>query len=798
MSLNLFNKNNSTILNLIDWYPLINHLIKLFQFKKTKDKVNSFFSPSYSISQQTEFESIEFFQNDLSFYYDSFNKSIKFLDSQFNPYLLIEKISKEDLIEIKEVNSLCVLFDSFLSLKFVTSEWNKNDHFLLPHDKTKALKKSFLNPLRKFVEDDGTIYYERHPILKPLFAGLKKEEVLIKSTLNKIIKSKKYSDQLQFEEYDIINDRFVIPIKADSYNYQQGSIIARSSSGKTLFIEPTEIKKNNNSRIEILAQLDNETIKITKTFASIIHNFADEFLIMGHFLFELDYSIAKSYFCHSLKLSKPEFSTKPSIKLDGFFHPLIENPIKNDLSIDKENHGLVISGPNTGGKTVTLKSLALCHILFKLGFYIPAQFGSLFPFDGLFYFSNDQQDLEKGLSSFSSETNNYLNLLQEVQENKFNIIFIDEIFNSTSSEEASSLALGLLEEIQLKSDSKVIISTHHQLFKTFIHNDNKYISSHVGFDFQTNRPNFKLNIGSPGSSMALKIFKNICHEKNISPSILNTAQKVLDKKQVTYENLLEKLSKEKNKLNKLVFENESLKDELKNQKQSMKGLLLLEKEKELNQYKRKIQNLLLKSENLLKKVQLKNFNNKSEILKDSSEIKNSILLLEEKNTSFPPKKDSPSGSTPAKLSDLKEGQYYFSTLLSKKVKILSLKNKQNKVLIVNNTVKMWVPFNTLLIDSSFSSLPENKVRIYYQNHSNGKTRIDCRGMKLDQFKNEIEESIINLLNDDIPFLEIIHGHGEGILKGWLRNHLKKSFQELDWSPMDGNDGTTIITNTKKK
>jgi DNA mismatch repair protein MutS2 len=206
-----------------------------------------------------------------------------------------------------------------------------------------------------------------------------------------------------------------------------------------------------------------------------------------------------------------------------------------------------------------------------MGLFVPSNFAEINPVSGLFYFSNDHQDLKEGLSSFASESLYYLNLLTELAPN--NLIIIDEIFNSTSSEEASSLALALFEEIKKRSNSKILVSTHHQMLKTLMHSRIDYLSAHVGFDFDRNLPTYKLLSGEPGSSLAFKIFDKLSHDYNILNHISEKASQYLDQKQLTYESLLQDLSAKKIELDKLLSQNREYNQELKNQKKSMEGIL---------------------------------------------------------------------------------------------------------------------------------------------------------------------------------------------------------------------------------
>ena len=796
MSKNLFSKKNDLILNLIDWSPLINKLSRLFKFNKNIARTEVFFDDNNKINQEEELNSISFFQPHLFDSIEKFNLFTKFLNTNFDPIISLKKVNKDEILDFATINSLCNLVDFYKSsTESITKNWNKNYLFAFPKEKLIQLSKELLKPFRSFVEPDGNIYYERHPSLKIIFSQIRNEEKQIKNNLKNILNSEKFIHSLQYNAFDTINDRYVIPISSDSYSHSLGKIISRSASGKTLLVEPNEISHINDKRIELINLLEKKIFQISKKFCEIIQKYTTEFSIISQYTFEVDFSLAKSLFCYENNFSKPKNSKISSIQLESFFHPLIIDPVKNDLNLKENKSGLVISGPNTGGKTVTLKSIALCHIFYKLGFYVPCQNSSIYPFDGIYYFSHDHQDLQQGLSSFSSEVNNYIDLLQELKNNKSNIIFIDEIFNSTSSEEASSLALSLLAEIDKFPNTKVIISTHHQFLKTFIHNDSNYISSHVGFDFQKNTPNYKLQIGTPGSSMALSIFRNISKQKGHDKELYLKAKNILNKKQISYENLLNKLSKQKLELEKLILENKKINQELLNQKESIKGVLYLEKEKEVSKFKSKILSILLKSEKLLEKVSKKEILSKKQLNKESwgikREIEEQVLSIESPN-----KKKNPSSllKTVA-MEELTINMTLFSTTLNKNVKVLSWNLKKSTVLILSNSIKLWTPLKALRkLDSKPNTDKKNKsrVEVYVNKDNKYLTRLDCRGMKLEPFEKVINQSIYELINGEIPFLEVLHGHGEGILKKWLRNYIQKSHPELSWHNQEGNDGITII------
>ncbi|MFZ8934178.1 MAG: MutS-related protein, partial [Bacteriovoracaceae bacterium] len=279
---------------------------------------------------------------------------------------------------------------------------------------------------------------------------------------------------------------------------------------------------------------------------------------------------------------------------------------------------MLISGPNTGGKTVTLKSIAINYLFLHLGMFIPSKKAKLYPFKKIFYFSHDQQDLKSGLSSFASEAKNYLYLLEEIRNDEA-LILIDEIFNSTSSEEASALAIALIEEIFKISQSLVFISTHHQFLKAYTHQQKQLISCHVGFDSVKHTPTFKLVLGTPGGSMAFDIFQQLCQNFKLHNNIGNRAREVLESDKLNYENLINELINKQTHLDKVIEENKRTQQQLERKKRQQDGLLLLEKEKILSEFNKKLDKLLAEAQSL--SIQVK----KGEIGKKGLQRKTSSL-----------------------------------------------------------------------------------------------------------------------------------------------------------------------------
>ena len=570
MALNLLN-GNSEALELLDWSLLISDISSLSHFELTKAKFQAPPSAKASSIIQHDLNLLESYLQNFDDYSLSFNSKLRMLPVEAASFKLIKDISKGKFFEANELHFLAQIAESYHECFNLFRSLNFHQDYTLEQDKINKIKRNFINPLRDFVDYSGNVSYERHPVLKRLYAEVLALESDLRITIQKTARTELYATKLQMDNYDIINDRYVLAVRSDSYNSELGPIVSRSQSGMTLFVEPYDVREKGNKRIHLLSEIESTILKLTIELSKTIHNYVNEFHLMSEWALDLDWLNTKATYTQKLGLSKPLLNEKFYFEFNGIYHPLLNNPVKNNIELDSTHKGLIISGPNTGGKTVALKSLTLSILMTHMGLYVPALHADIHPIEELFYFSHDHQNLAEGLSSFASESKYYLELLKSL--GPLNLIIIDEIFNSTSSEEASALAIAFLDEIHTRSNSKVVLSTHHQVLKTFMHSRGDYVSAHVGYDFDLNRPTYKLILGEPGSSLAFKIFDNLSERFGLKNEISEKAKELLDKKQMTYETLLQELSQKKIDLDKLLNHNRSLNIELRNQKSAMEGTL---------------------------------------------------------------------------------------------------------------------------------------------------------------------------------------------------------------------------------
>ncbi len=763
----------SQTLSNIDWHKIASEIASYakFQTNKTIIEHNPKVYESETLSAHfSTLNKIIIKIDESGSLYETFFSNIR--DTEDN-HQALNYISKGGVATLEQLNFLANLIENIFPTKR-TLDFDpfkeELDSFI---NQTQRLKQKFINPLRKFVEADGSIHLERHPVIAPLIQEQLGLEKRIRDTINFILKDDDISKRLQMETFDIINERFVIPIRSDSYRSDLGGIVARSSTGNTLFVEPVATRKMSNELIEINSKIDYALSQICKNYSELITNDIHTMYSIYNFFIDLDYTNTLASYSHSKDLCYPEVSLDGETSLVDFYHPLIPNCVTNSIQVAQEQKGIIISGPNTGGKTVNIKSIVISHLFFKLGLFIPARSAKLEYKSDIFYFDSDYQDLEMGLSSFAGEVGVILSMLENIQNNS--LIAADEIFNSTSSDEASSLAYSIISYVTKDLGCDVLISTHHQLLKTKMQESEDFISAHVGYDFENNKPTYKLITGTPGSSMALEIFKRLSKKHDIPEFIFDDAKKLLDTKYVTYERLLQDLSRKQEKIDKTLRENIKLNHELKNQKKSQEGILFLEKQQAFSRF-----------ENEIKKI-IKGLGD----IKSKS-LSREISTLSQQFEKLKPAKDQKPKEERELAKEIIIGNRYFCDRLNATCIVLEIKNKNCTVEI--NGKKITVPKNSLFDQQGISNKKKpalKKVEVNVFKTINYTTEVNCRGMRLNEFQQKVFSCIDDLRMGHIPYLIIVHGHGDGTLKKWLRNELRRQ-KDLSWTPDEGNDGATRI------
>lgn len=786
MSINLVTTEKSAHHTQVEWDVLINIISQFAYFERNKTHLTSqvFIGRLDELTldlRKTQTYGKEFKEE----YLQILTQLLSKLPADNSLDKFISYISKQGVLNFTELNKLALLIENALFVKKEFPVLNIEEFHILSTLDFQPLQRKFLREFRHLVDVTGDVHFDRHPELSEVTRRLKELEERLRRTIQDWLNEPQNQKVLQYSSYDVHYDRFVVPVRSDSYRSDIGIIVSRSESGQTLFVEPFEIRDACNRRLELIAKIDEIINQLAMKFSYALAEFHPLIKETHELFITMDFYLAKSLFAERYKLESPTIKSTPGFKFTGLFHPLLKNAIKNTADLNSKQHGIVISGPNTGGKTVFLKSITLSYLLFYHGFFVPAAEAEMFPYEGLFYFGNDLQNLQTGLSSFSGEVKNYIELIESIHDS--NLILIDEIFNSTSSDEASALSLAYFDELHKRAECHIVVSTHHQMFKTLIHQDRNYLSCHVGFDTVNLKPTYKVQWGTPGASMAIDVFRILGRGHEAVMDVPTKAISHLSTKNISYETLLQRVSQKQIELDQILTSNRLLEVELRNQKGAMEGILNLRMKEELNRAKAEIERITNEARKLVEEAKRNEITKVKRIDERTHQLKTQIGQLAGEE----PEIEEIHTHSNLDLSSLKQGDTVHSHLMKKDFVVHSVDLRKKEVTIAKGPIKITVPAHSLSRSSNKSNQP--RVSVSYIKTTHSPLEIDVRGMRLSEFQNLVESSLGDLLSGDIPYLSVIHGHGDGVLKNWLRDYLKKAKDFQSAPPENGNDGETKIT-----
>lgn len=437
--------------------------------------------------------------------------------------------------------------------------------------------------------DENTIADDASTVLANLRRNRRKLENQIKDTLNKIIHSN--SRAIMDPIVTIRNDRYVIPVKEDFKGQIKGFVHDVSASGSTIFVEPMAVFELNNSISNIKVEESIEIEKILATLSSLLFDLTAELSNDVYFLCKLDFIFAKASFSKSMNAICPIVNDNKYINLVKARHPLIDKDkvVPIDVEIGKNYSSLIITGPNTGGKTVTLKTVGLLTLMACSGLFIPAEEkSSIYVFDNVFADIGDEQSIEESLSTFSSHISNVVYIINNSTSNS--LVLLDELGSGTDPIEGASLAISILEHFH-NIGAITFATTHYPEIKNYALVTDGFENASSDFDIENLKPTYKLLIGIPGKSNAFAISKKL----GISNDILDRAKSFLKDDEISIEELLKNIYDDK-----LIIETE--KDEIiknKNQIELLRKSLEQDKNSQKSLNEDKIEKAKIEAKNLL-------------------------------------------------------------------------------------------------------------------------------------------------------------------------------------------------------
>lgn len=623
----------------------------------------------------------------------------------------------------------------------------------------------------------------------------------VRDKLNSMIRSATYQKYLQDPLITIRNGRFVLPVKQECRQYVPGLIHDQSGSGATLFIEPMSVVELGNEYKKLVSEEAEEVERILTELTSLVSPYADDIYQDMETVGNMDAVFAKALFAKEMNAVMPKLNKDGIIRIIKGRHPLIDRSkvVPIDVWVGDEFKTLIITGPNTGGKTVTLKTVGLFTLLTQSGMFLPANEGTqMAVFEEVYADIGDEQSIEQSLSTFSSHIKNIVKILEKA--NSSSLVLLDELGAGTDPREGAALAMSILETLHSYSCSTVA-TTHYSEVKAFALSRNGMENACMEFDVDKLCPTYKLFIGIPGKSNAFEISKRL----GISESVIEKARTFLNGEDVRFEDVIsdamsqrviaeaerERAQQARDELERLKIKIEIERKRLEEEKQRITN-------KAREEAKTIVENTRLEMEEIISKLKSNPYTDKSSTdrliqqSRDSVRKKNSALHVSEKkpkNTALKIPKSVTIGDTVLVLS------------VDKEATVVSAPNSKGEFIVQAGIIKMTVKLEDVRIppktkDDNASKYEKMTAFSAVQRSGGVGLELDIRGMMVDEAESVVENYLSNARLQGLQEVNIIHGKGTGALRDGVQrflrgNSLVKSFRLGNYGEGDG--GVTVVT-----
>lgn len=653
------------------------------------------------------------------------------------------------------------------------------------------------NVIENTIDEHGTVRDDASVELSRLRRDIKISQSRIKDKLDSILHSGEYQKYFQDALVTMRGDRYVIPIKQEYRTHFPGIVHDQSASGATVFIEPMAVVNLNNELKQAMLAEKNEVQRILSLVSAQIADVAQDAYLNCDILGYFDMVNAKARLSIAMKAEMPVINQQGFVNLRMARHPLIaaDKVVPTDIYLGREFNILLITGPNTGGKTVTLKTVGLFALMAQTGLFIPASHGSELPvFDNVYADIGDEQSIEQSLSTFSGHMTNLIKILGQVSAN--DLVLIDEIGAGTDPDEGAALAMSMLEYLYQRG-VKVIATTHYSELKTFAYTRNGIENASVEFDVQTLRPTYRLLIGVPGNSNAFAISGRL----GLSGTIIERAKQFLSKEHIEFEEVLSGLHQKKKDYTERIEQIAAAERELKLRRQS------LEQEQQVWQTKRN--ELLAKAKDeasaMLRQTrreadsiirQLKAQFGVSAERERQRAVDEARKRLRDGTRELDKYDEDIDDLLPAvNAADLKPGTLVYVTNLKQKGSVLSV--GESEVLVQLGIMKVSVPLiNCRLVEEknvkTSAKVPKvsNEIKI-----RETVRETDVRGMLVEEAIIVLEKFIDDAILSGLSEVMVIHGKGTGALRKGVRAYLSShpSVKSTTIGEFNqGGDGVTVV------
>ena len=599
------------------------------------------------------------------------------------------------------------------------------------------------------------------------------------------------------------NGRFVVPVKSEHRAEVAGMVHDTSGSGSTVFIEPASVVEANNE-IKVLESRERDEIeRILTELSEEAGSFYDSVRISYQSAVELNLIFAKAQLAYSMKAGKPVLNAVGEIELKQARHPLIaaEKVVPVDIRLGAEFDALVITGPNTGGKTVSIKTLGLLTLMAACGLYVPAADNSrVAVFRHVFADIGEEQSIEQSLSTFSAHMKNIVAIDKETDDST--LVLIDELGAGTDPVEGAALAVSILEALR-KKGAKIAATTHYSELKEYALNTERVENASCEFSVETLRPTYKLLIGIPGRSNAFAISERL----GISPDIIDNARKLVSSENQRFEDVVDTLEQtraemehEKQKTLELQGEVDALRKKAEQQVEDAKKKSDRELERAKQEAQRIVENARRAANSLILEVE--------RLKKEQAREKNAAEMARKAKAAMKRHLNDLDDLTAERLGEEDDGDYVlprpltigdtvYVTVLGTNGTVTALPDSKDNVEIQAGSMKMKVPLQSLRLRNSPKKNTPQRTAVTRSDRgpSTSKTSVDLRGKNAEEALLDLDMFLDGALRAGLSEVTVVHGKGTGVLRKAVQAHLRKlpfvrSFRLGVYG--EGEDGVTIV------
>ena len=634
--------------------------------------------------------------------------------------------------------------------------------------------------------------------LASLRKNIKKINEQIREKISQYLRTQ--SKYLQENIFTVRNDRYVLPVKSECKGQVRGFIHDQSSTGSTVYIEPEAVLElDNELKSEILSE-QAEVERILAELSEKVGMIADKLKYNVENIVDADICFGKAEYAYKTHSVMPILNNNGVIDIRRGRHPLIDpkKVVPVSLSIGKNYNFLLITGPNTGGKTVSLKMVGLFTLMAMDGIFVPADDGTeISVFDKIFCDVGDEQSIEQSLSTFSSHMKNIIKITTE--SNEKSLVFIDEIGAGTDPDEGSALARAVIEDL-LDKKSYGIITTHYSSLKEYAYTEKRIMNASMEFDSKTFAPLYKINIGMPGSSNAIEISKML----GLNPALADKACNYLSDNKVSFEQVLKEAEKSRQEAEQTKAELEAVKAEEQTTLEQInkeKARFNAEKEKFYAQAKiesRRIVNQRLEeADNIV--TEMRTLFDKEELTGgDLIKVRTLRNQLENKKYSLEDTEENIVNYEPAKIENLKENDSVYYKPMESVCTVGSVNSKKNEADIFMGSVRMTVNVKDLYFVHSNKVKTNTTVALHRETLTVPVTEINVIGENVMEALPEIELFIDQAIVNNLEEIKIIHGKGMKILSTAVHDMLKRNKSVVSYRFGNYGEGEHGVTFVKLK